>query len=162
MATTCLIITDVQKGFINASTEHIPATVEALQRDYDHIVATRFFNPPQSFYRSLIGWDRFAPGSADIPLAFTPRDDAVLIDKDTYTCLTPELRQKLDEWGGTQVHLCGIATDNCVLKTAVDLFESGIKPVVLAHATASHGGRACHEAGMLLLGRFIGADQVIQ
>jgi len=56
--------------------------------------------------------------------------------------------------------LCGIATDGCVLKTAVDAFERGIEPVVVVDACASHAGNAVHEAGLLLLGRFIGAGQL--
>ena len=61
-----------------------------------------------------------------------------------------------------RVHLCGIATDNCVLKSAVDLFEAGLEPLVLAADCASHGGPECHAAGLLLLARFIGAERVIE
>jgi nicotinamidase-related amidase len=56
--------------------------------------------------------------------------------------------------------LCGIATDGCVLKSAVDAFERGIEPVVVTDACASHAGREIHEAGLLLLARFIGPGQL--
>ena len=49
-----------------------------------------------------------------------------------------------------------------MLKSAVDLFEAGIEPVVLADHCASHGGRDCHEAGLKLLKRFIGEGQVVE
>ena len=68
----------------------------------------------------------------------------------------------LKEAGIEQADLCSIGTDGCVLKTAVDLFEAGIRPLVLADFCASHGGPACHEAGLLLLRRFIGARQVVE
>lgn len=58
--------------------------------------------------------------------------------------------------------MCGIASDGCVLKTAVDVFEQGIVPVVLKDLTASHAGEAVHEAGILLISRFIGQDQVVE
>lgn len=161
MAASCLIIVDVQNGFINQWTEHIPATVESLQDGYDRIVATRFYNPEGSLYRRLIGWQRLGRDSEDFPLAFQPRAGAPVIDKATYTCVTPDLLEDLERWGVEEVHLCGIATDNCVLKSAVDLFEAGVKPVVLADAAASHGGPDCHAAGLMLLERFIGASQVV-
>jgi len=161
MAASCLIIIDVQQGFINQWTEHIPAAVETLQKGYDRVVATRFFNPEGSFFRSLIGWQRLGRDTDDFPLAFAPRKGAPVIDKATYTCVTPELLRELEDWGVGEVHLAGIATDNCVLKTAVDLFEAGVKPVVLAKAAASHGGPDCHAAGLMLLERFIGAAQVV-
>ncbi len=57
--------------------------------------------------------------------------------------------------------LIGIATDGCVLKTAVDAFEQGLTPIVLSDLCASHAGNQVHEAGLLLIGRFIGKDQII-
>jgi len=161
MAGKCLLIVDVQRGFVNRWTAHVPAAVEALQRDFERVVATRFFNPEGSLYRRLIGWQRLAKDSADFPLAFRPADGAPVIDKATYTCVTPGFLETLAGWGVDKVHVCGIATDNCVLKCAVDLFEAGIEPVVLAAASGSHGGPDCHNAGLLLLGRFIGAGQVV-
>lgn len=157
-----LLIVDVQKGFINSFTEHVPELVEGLQHRYDMVFISRFLNPEDSMHRRLIGWKRFAPGSDDVELAFTPRADAIVFDKTTYTCLTPGLAQTLERDGMDKIHLCGIATDNCVLKTAVDLFEAGIEPVVLANACASHGGIDCHRAGLKLLRRFIGNGQVVE
>ncbi len=161
MAQGCLLIVDVQKGFINSATEHIPARIQALQSDYGIVFASRFLNPPGSMHRRLIGWDRFAPGSEDAELAFAPRPDARIFDKTTYTSLTADLLSMLAREGLGKVHLCGIATDGCVLKSAVDLFEASIEPVVLADACASHGGADCHEAGLKLLRRFIGEGQVV-
>ncbi len=159
---SCIIIVDVQKGFINRWTGHIPALVEALQNDYGRVIVTRFINPEGSMHRKLIGWRRFAPDSEDTELAFKPRPGATIIDKHTYTCVTPKLVDDLHQNCREPVHLCGIATDNCILKTAVDLFEAGITPVVLASASASHGGPDCHEAGLMLLRRFIGEAQVAE
>ncbi len=162
MPPSCLLIIDVQNGFINEWTRHIPSRVEAVQDRFDHLVVTRFYNPENSFYRRLIGWNRFAHDSDDTALAFTPRQDALIVDKAQYSCLTEEVESLLASNGIDRVHLCGIATDNCVLKTAVDLFEHRVEPVVMADYCASHGGPECHQAGLLLLGRFIGADQIVR
>jgi nicotinamidase-related amidase len=156
-----LLIIDVQQGFINERTHHVPAAVEALQEDYEHVIVTRFNNPEGSPYRQLIGWDRFTPGSNDTKFAFTPRKDAMIIDKSTYTCINKAFLAKLNDWDTRIIDLCGIATDNCVLKCAVDLFEAGRVPRILSSYCASHGGPDCHEAGLLLLRRLIGENQVI-
>jgi nicotinamidase-related amidase len=161
MAASWLIIIDVQRGFLNDWTRHLPARVERLQGRYDRVVATRFVNPPGSPYRRWIHWRRFAPGSDDVELAFAPRPGTPVRDKAVYGAVTDPLLRELRADGVAEVHLCGIATDNCVLKTAVDLFENGIRPLVLADYCASHGGPECHDCGLRLLRRFIGADQVI-
>lgn len=158
----CLMIIDVQHGFINEWTRAMPARVEALQARYEHVIATRFVNPEGSPYRRLIRWSRCAPGSSDTVLAFAPRGDAWIYDKTVYSAVTPALQAFLDARGLKGVELAGIATDNCVLKTAVDLFEIGYRPVVLANACASHGGPECHDCGLRLLRRFIGQDQVVE
>lgn len=158
---TPLILIDIQRGFINEHTAHIPAAAAALQDRFTHVLITRFVNPPGSMHRKLMQWERFAPGSDDTELAFAPAGHAQVFDKSTYSCLTPEVRQALTRDSSGTIYLAGIATDNCVLKTAVDLFEAGITPKVIADACASHGGADAHACGLMLLGRFIGTDQLI-
>lgn len=157
---TCLLIVDVQNGFINQSTKHVPSLVEAEQLLYDYVVATRFFNPEKSFYRTLIKWERFSPGSEDIPLAFSARKDALIIDKPRYTCVSDDFIGWLSERNISVVHVCGIDTDICVTKCAVDLFEHGIEPVVLSGLCASHAGEDAHQNALNTLKRYIGKSQV--
>ena len=158
---SCLIIIDVQKGFVNQWTGHIPARVEDRQGEFGRVIVTRFVNPPGSPHRRFLGWTRFAAGSADAELAFQPREGARIIDKSTYTCASSDFITELKQNRVERVHLCGIATDNCVLKSAVDLFEAGLEPLVLAADCASHGGPECHATGLLLLARLIGVERVI-
>lgn len=159
--TTPLLIVDVQKGFINDATRHIPARVADLARRYDQVLVTRFINLEGSAHRRLIHWHRFAPGSDDTPLAFEPPAGAAMIEKSTYSCVDAAFRARLELIGAQEVHICGIATDNCVLKCAIDLFESGFRPVVLADACASHAGTEYHRWALKILRRLIGDEQVI-
>lgn len=156
-----LLIIDVQNGFINDATRHIPERVQALAESYPRVMVTRFSNPEGSNYRRLMGWTRFAPGTDDTQLAFAPPTGATIIDKTHYGCVTDGFLASLAADGITSVHLCGIATDNCVLKCAVDLFEAGLTPVVLADYCASHGGAEVHRCGLTVLRRMIGEAQVI-
>lgn len=156
-----MIVVDVQQGFVNEHTAHIPARVEALQQAYGTVFVTKFSNPEGSLYRRLMGWTRFAPGSPDTELAFTPAATAEVLDKAVYTCVTPALADRLRRDGIDEVHLCGIDTDMCVAKSAIDLAEAGFRPIVLGDACASHGGPEHHAAALSMLVRAIGRDQVV-
>lgn len=158
----CLLVVDVQQGFLNDATAHVPARVEALQHDYRHAAATRFINPEGSSWRRWLHWDRFAPGSDDCALAFDAADHVRVFKKAAYSAAMPDLLGYLGSQGVSEIHLCGIDTDICVMKTAADLFEHGaMRPVVLAEACASHAGADHHDAALMILKRLIGEEQVI-
>lgn len=156
-----LLIVDVQKGVINDWTAHVPARVESLQGSFDEVIVTRLYNPQRSLYRRLIGWNEFSLGSQESQLAFTPREEATIVDSPHYNGATEPLISRLKAEGITRVHLCGIATEGAVLLTAAGLFEQGIEPVVLAHACGSDAGHELHEAALQILRRLIGSRQVI-
>ncbi len=166
-----LLVVDIQNGFVNDNSEVVLEPIAGLvgewhERDWP-IYATRFHNVPGGQWERLIGWkrlqsppeDELHPSLSQLLLA----SDQV-VDKASYTSLTGRFLSDLKERDWETVAICGIATDGCVLKTAVDLFEfqdRPIRPVVLKDACASHAGPAVHEAGLLLAARFIGSAQVI-
>ena len=156
-----LLIVDVQNGFVNEKTAHIPPMVEKLQYDYDVVFATRFINLPNSPYRKLIKWNRFSPETGDIELAFHLREDAVVIDKYVYTCVDDSFLRLLAEKGITSVDICGIDTDICVTKCAVDLFEKRFTPFVLKEFCATTASEDIQEAALIILARYIGKSQII-
>ena len=158
---TALLIVDVQVGFINDATRHILPKVEALQKRYKHVYATRFINIEGSPYRNLLDWHRFYTDSDDVPLAFEPVGGVVVLDKQVYTCVTPAFLADLRDKGIEEVAICGIDTDACVSACAVDLFENGIRPVLLSDACASHAGAEYHEAALRILARLIGKNQIV-
>ena len=159
-----LLVVDVQNGFVNEHTRHVIEPINRLIGAFSErgepVAFTRFVNRPDSGYERWIGWTRFMHGPEnDLYDAIDARAGPVFV-KHGYTAFTPELESYLREQQVERLVLCGIATDGCVLKSAVDAFERGIEPVVVTDACASHGGSEIHEAGLLLLGRFIGAGQL--
>jgi nicotinamidase-related amidase len=165
-----LLVIDVQNGFVNERSAHVVGPIAAFLSAWlatgRQVVLTRFNNPPGSAWERLIHWTRLRT-SPEIDLdpkiqkAIAGHQNARVIDKESYTSLTSDFRSLLKEHATQEVFVCGIATDGCVLKTSVDLFETGITPYVLSDLCASHAGDEVHRAGLLLLGRFIGRDQVI-
>lgn len=165
MSNTLLIIVDCQNGFLNQNTSHIlPGvlqTIEIGRARNCYTIFTRFVNHPDSGYVRWIKWSRFmAPPEIELVPEILAVADHVE-DKSGYTSLTPSVRSFIEHKGVTRVGLCGIATDGCVLKTAVDVFEAGLEPAVFMDACASHAGPNIHEAGLTLLSRFIGKGQLV-
>jgi nicotinamidase-related amidase len=156
-----LLIVDVQNGFISERTKHIPNLVEKLQYNYKYVIATRFINAENSFFRKLINWNRLNENSNDIEFAFNLKQDAIIIDKYIYTCVNSSFLKILDSYNIKEVDICGIDTDICVTKCAVDLFEHGIIPYVLKDYCATHAKEDINEVALKILARYIGEGQII-
>ncbi|MBQ3732720.1 MAG: cysteine hydrolase [Bacteroidales bacterium] len=156
-----LLIVDVQNGFINEKTKHIPMLVEKLQYDYNFVIVTRFINLPDSPYRKLIKWEHLSPETDEVELAFKPKEGAVIIDKYIYSCIDERFMLLLKGNGIDAVDICGIDTDICVTKCAVDLFERNITPYVLKDYCATHADADIQEAALVILARYIGKSQII-
>lgn len=157
----CLLIVDVQVGFINEFTVHIPKLVEKLQNNYKYVYITKFFNKKNSFYRKLIKWERFDIESEDFQLAFNPVKHAIILNKSIYSCVNEDFIQDLNNKNITEIDICGIDTDICVTKCAVDLFEQNIIPFVLADYCGNNAGIEANMTAFNTLNRFIGKSQVV-
>ena len=83
-------------------------------------------------------------------------------EKSLYSACTDQGVELLNQLGVTEAYIAGIDTDCCVLKTALDLFERGIRPIVLTHFCASNGGPESHAAAITVLERNIGEPQIIK
>ncbi len=160
-----LIVVDVQKGFSERE-DVLPKAKKIVEltnsNRFEHIIATRFINVNDSPFIKILHWDKLKDGDST-ELVEGLKCEKVII-KHSYTCVSNELIDYMAELNGgtnpTEVYICGIDTDCCVLKTAVDLFEMGIRPIVLKDYCASNGGEVSHEAGIKVLERTIGIDQI--
>jgi len=161
MTASQLLIVDIQAGFITKFTQHVPGRVESLQDSFDFITVTRFYNPQRSLFRRLLGENGYALGSTETKLAFHPRADAVIIDRENYSCVSETLIRQFQNNNVARVHLCGIATETAVLSTAMSLFDTGIEPVILAHACGSDKSAELHDFALTILKRALGHRQVI-
>ncbi|MFI5783774.1 isochorismatase family cysteine hydrolase [Nocardia sp. NPDC051570] len=173
LAKAALLVVDVQNGFVNAgSAPVVPVVVDLTERwaaSGRPIILTRYLNYTGSPYERLIGWralyDSPDTDLVDELLPYTEHPNASVLDKTVYTALTHEGVELLRELNVTDLVICGIATDACVLKTALDAFEMDFTPWVIRDAVASnatrHPAREIHESALLLISRLVGAGQVI-
>ena len=164
-----LLVVDLQNGFINDSTKHVVSGVETLISHFSAkkipIALTRFINSPGSPYVKWVQWSLLME-EPEINLVDNIRDSvcdisAKVFDKPGYTAFTEEFEAFLHNHAIDKIILCGISTEACVLKTAVDAFERNIEPVVVQDACASTDGDEIHDAGILLISKFIGRGQMI-
>lgn len=150
-----LLVVDVQKGFVTPASAHVVAPIEALQARFERVVLTAFENPDPSPFRDILAYDKLSPDDPDTELALRPRDDALILTR----CAYGGGRSLIDSLRGMDaetVYLCGIATEACVLKTALDLFEAGITPLLLADLCASDKDRRYHDMALEILSKAIG------
>lgn len=156
-----LLIIDVQKGFVGSQLVSLAQRIERLQASYNHIGIIRFSNLPESGYRKWIGWNQLTPGTTETSLVFTARPDARHFEKHGYSAFLTPLCEWLETLEIKEVHLCGIRTENCILKTACDFFEyNRWKPCVLAEYCGSPYPEL-HNAGLEIIKTMIGEEQVL-
>lgn len=159
-----LIVVDVQEGFINQYTEHIPERVVRLigQGDFDPILFTRFINTESGPYRRFMDWHDCAeePEINLAPELLPHAADDHTFEKDGYAGMPENLARYLDNQNIQRATIVGIDTDMCVLKVAMDIFDLNIEPIVLVDCCASTSGLQSHLAGLAVLARNIGADQL--
>jgi nicotinamidase-related amidase len=163
-----LVVVDVQNGFIREpSAPVVPVIVDLVdrwQRGGGDVVFTRYLNYPGSPFERLIGWTQMhgAP-ETDIVSELRPyaSQATAIIDKKIYSLFSDEGAELVQQRGWTDLYICGIATESCVLKTAVDAFERDLTPWVIEDASMSHAGSVVHEAGLVVIRRFIGERQII-
>lgn len=159
----CLLVIDVQNGFVSERTEHIISVLNEKINEFNGelIIATKFINLPGSAYQSLLNWKRLTTTPEIELLDFVEKKCTYIIEKNVYTAWCKKLEEVLRKHNIKEVYITGIDTDCCVLKTAIDLFENDIKPIVIKDCCASNGGDESHKAAIKVLERTIGREQIL-
>lgn len=159
-----LLIVDVQSGFINSFTHHIPQRVARLiQRDeYAPILFTRFINSQDGPYQIFLDWHNCdcEPETKIAPELESFVDQSCVFSKPGLCGMPKELADYLRQQSIERIVIVGIDTDMCVLKIAMDLFDIGIEPIILTDCCASTAGLQAHLAGLAVLSRNIGAQRL--
>jgi nicotinamidase-related amidase len=159
------LIVDVQRGFVNEHTAAVPAEIERFLdgrgAEFERIFASRFVNEQDSGFRRLIEWDGLT-GSPETDLCpEIERFPLEVLDKHVYSSMTGDFVDRLRGEAIQDVYLAGIDTDICVMHNAMDAFDAGLTPWVLAPLCRSHAGPELHRAALSILRRGIGGNQVI-
>ncbi|MGD9526964.1 MAG: isochorismatase family cysteine hydrolase [Dehalococcoidia bacterium] len=165
---SALVVVDVQNGFVTDASRHVVPIIAKLAESWltagSDVVFTRYVNYTGSPHERILGWSQLKH-SPEIDIVDALNDHVeravAVVDKKVYTLFNDEGESIVATHGWTDLYICGIDTEVCVLKTAVDAFERGITPWIVTDASASHAGQAYHDAGLLVATKFIGRGQLV-
>ena len=156
----CLVIIDVQKGFLNDENKCIIDKLENLINgtEFNYVVATKYVNTKDSPHYTLMGWDGMMDKESQEldPLVEDVADR--VFEKSTNSCFTEEFKKFLADEGIEKLYFVGLDTDCCVMKSAFDAFDMKLSFKVLTSYCASSGGEDLHNAACKLMLRNLGSD----
>ncbi|MDD3341655.1 MAG: isochorismatase family protein [Bacilli bacterium] len=164
-----LLVIDVQNGFTRTpKTVETAKKIEQLveEKTFDYVLATKFINQKKSPYDRFMNWQELKTEKEQELFGNLENIVDKVIPKYIYTCIDSSFIEKIkkqnDDNVPTEIYLCGLDTDCCVLKIATDLFEQGIRPIVLSEYCNSNGGKEAHNAGIKCMERLIGKHQIVK
>ena len=157
-----LLVIDLQENFINDNTKNIPNSIKKLidSNIANHIVFTKFINDDSSNFYRILNY-KGCMNEEDRNIVIDTKDYKV-IEKRVYTAYNDELKLYIDTNNIKTIYLCGIDTDACVLKTALDLFENSFDVKVIEDCSMSHSGIEYHNYAINMLKKLIGSQNVIK
>ena len=162
-----LLIVDLQKGFLVAgANDMVKPRVDALLNAevFDSVISTIYYNYEGSPIIRLMGWNKLKTAEEQEVVGLAATRSHHFLRKSTYSAYSNDLVELLRaENGGALpewVFVVGVDTDCCVLATAADLFEAGIRPVVLTRYCGASGGEQAHLAGIRCLQSLIGPNNL--
>ena len=162
-----LLVVDVQNGFITTpELVHIKGNIDTLIRSdyFDYVIATVYENYENSPIIRLIGWNKLlTPYEQELTGAVKTQYDFA-VKKRTYSAVNESMLTVLLKIGGGVlpecVYVVGVDTECCVLATATDLFEFGIRPIVLESYCGASNGSVYHNAGLISMRSLIGSCNI--
>jgi nicotinamidase-related amidase len=182
-----LLVIDVQRGNISAYNRFIANGIASVIKAelFNPIIFTRYVNTPDSPERLFLestNMSDFGTAGIDMKIAevmggkapgletygVTPLPDGYsakryLLTKNIYSAITTEFEELLGELDldNSGMYLVGADTESAVLKTALDLFERSIEPIILSEFCGSHRGLGNHQRALELLKELIGPERVV-
>lgn len=160
-----LLVIDIQQGFIDENTVAVKARIDELLKCkiFDCIIASVYHNYEGSPISRLMDWHEMTTPDEQKIVGEAVNADH-FIYKTEYSAFNNSLMEILKNENGGElpesVFLVGVDTECCVLMTAADLFEEGIRPVVLTYYCGSSGGEISHNGGIISLQSIIGKNNL--
>lgn len=156
-----LLVIDLQNIFINEQTEKLPNKIKEIidSNKYDNVAFTRFINYKDSMFVKKLDWRRCIQDE-DKKIVINTKNNKIF-DKSIYSAVNKELIDYINKNKITEIYLCGIDTESCVLKTAFDLFELEYNVYVLKDYCVCTHGIERHNNALEILRRNIGKNYII-
>ena len=159
-----ILLVDIQEGYMNDELRGLTRDIEKHVKnfDYDLVIATRYINKNDSLHRADIYIKDMTVFSSKAKLveSIEKISDFVLM-KSTYSSLTEDVYKLLEKNEVKQVYLAGLNTETSILATAFELFDKGIKPIILSNLCNTVNGKKVNEAALEILKIAVGEDCIL-
>lgn len=141
-----LILIDVQEDFLRN------------QLDYIKMVAQRYLNDHGKDYDLVVltVWRHSDNQGEGTLLQF---NGASIVEKTTFSAITPEVEAMLRDKGITEVHIGGVDAEGGILATMFALVDKGFSVKVLERIVASASGR--NIPSMSIVRHILGSENVV-
>ncbi|MDD5625989.1 MAG: cysteine hydrolase [Patescibacteria group bacterium] len=157
-----LLIIDMQEGFRHAESESVlPNILKLIKSFKGKIVFSKFVNRKISLFEKQLGWFKFQNPEDQKLFLELQASDNIEFEHDTYTVLNNSLKEFIRKNTITKVFLCGIYTDVCIIKTAMDLFDNDIETFVIKDACNSLHGKKNHDSATDSLVHILGKKHIL-
>lgn len=165
MNKNCLVIVDMQIGFINQYTEHLPKKIADFIDNhsvFSCIAATRYCNTPDTACYKLGDWKECMTGTDDASLSpvIVPYVQKIF-DKKTYSGFTEEFKIFSEHEKFDKIYFCGVNTDCCVLATVLSCYDNVYDCAVIEDLCASTLGKKKHDHAIELMSDNITSKRII-
>lgn len=166
---SALVIIDMQLGFTNEHTKHVPVKIAEFLKDtdnkkkFDYIIATKYINNDKTACYKYENWHSCMGGTDDVKFC-TEIEGAYNISfiKDKFTCYNEEFKNFLRQKNITKLYFCGVNTGCCVLHSVLDCYEDVLDCYVLEDLCGSTSGNKMHEIALELLKSLITKQRIIK
>ena len=162
-----LVVMNMQNGLVDTpeKVQLSQKIIELTQKHiFDRIVCVKFVNRDDGVFPKYHRYYDMHKGK-EIDLVDELTADLV-INRSIYSCVTEDFVEKVvkinDGDNLVELFLCGIGTDTSILKSALDLFELDIKPLVLSDYCMAYDNSAItHMKGVKILEKMIGEKCIV-
>ena len=156
-----IMIIDMQKGFVNNNNYHIVEKIFNYieSEKFDNIFCTRCINNPNSPFVKFLNYEAMCTEDEQ-RLVIDIKKEKTVITKTGYGIGNKAI-EELKEKNITEIELCGTDTDACVLAIAFELFDNGIKPIILQNLCASSSSNMeMHNMAIRIIERQFGKNNI--
>lgn len=162
-----LLVIDAQEGFmVPGITDPQKVLLDQLleKKLFDCVISSIYRNDPGNNIVKFMGWKQLMTAEEQQVTPVVAAHTHHYVTKTKYSAFCPELVQILKEANGGVLPECvfvaGFDTECCVLMSAVDLFEAGIRPIVLSRYCGASGGEEAQLAGLRTMRSLIGDNNI--
>jgi nicotinamidase-related amidase len=158
---SALLVVDMQYGFMSNGADRLVPVISDLVSMYppEKVYYLRYRNHPGSLFTRYLNWHEFMTSDQSGIVPEVYRAGSRVFDHFGYSP-PPEMLDTLKVDGLTEIGICGVDTDACVMAALFCLWDHDIRPIVLSSYCFSSGGENLHRAALDMMLRQFGLGSV--